>query len=135
MIWVKDVWFYFLDEDDIAKAFYDYHIEGVVFEKSDFCIEIPRCFTRAGLLRSFIKCSNDKKLRQLAENLSDDRLCDLYHGNYSCNYEPDNYYSQWIPFGKKIIFDYAEEWCFLNNIKCTVKENNKYDKYIYLDCL
>lgn len=135
MVWIKDIWVYFLNEADIEKGYIEYGTDNILFEQNESCIEIPRMFTRVGLLREFILNSNDKKLIRLSQTLSDPQLCDIYHRNYSFNYQPDNIYSQWVPYAKNRIFDYAEEWCFANNIKCSRKESEPLGKFVYLDCL
>lgn len=135
MIWIKDIWIYFLNEPDIERAYFDYNTDAVGFNPTASSISIPRIFSRVELLREYIQICGDSKLIRIAHKLSDEQLCRIYHNNYSPYYDINNIYSQWIPFAKNKIFIYAEDWCFSNNIKCTKKEKNIYDKFTYLDCL
>lgn len=140
MVWIKDIWVYFLDEPDVAAAYLSRYNDEVYFYEQDGdipnnMVKISKKFTRVGLLRDFIKENCDMKLKKLADSCTDDELRDIYHGNYSYAYSEDNFYSGWIPYGKKKIFEYVENWCEDNGFAYTSKEPDKYGKYTYLDCL
>lgn len=139
MVWLNDIWGYFLDEKDIEEAYLDYYTNRLFFfnENQDMqdMLKIPRVFTRAGLLREYIKDSNDRVLKKIIQKmnlLSDFELLDYYHKNFSPWYDPENYYSQWVVYAKKKIIDYAEEWCNSNGIKCTRKQTNQFETYSFL---
>lgn len=136
MVWLNDIWGYFLDEKDIEEAYLDCYTNNLFFfnENQDM-LKIPRVFTRAGLLREYIKDSNDRALKNFTRKMylmSDFELLDYYHKNFSPWYAPENYYSQWVVYAKKKIIDYAEEWCNCNGIKCTRKQTNPFETYIFL---
>lgn len=139
MVWLKDIWIYFLD-DHIEEAYLNRCNDEIYFfergeDIPEDAVKIPKIFSIAGLLRDFIEENCDKKLKRLADGFTDDELREFYHGNYSYAYSDDNFYSGWIPYGKKKIFEFAEQWCVDNGFKCTAKEPDKYGKYTYLDCL
>lgn len=125
MVWLNDIWGFFLDEKDVEDACIDICTNEICFDAEDRdVLKIPRIFKRAELLREFIRNSPDRKMINLARRLdefSDFRLLDLFHKNYSPWYDPDNYYSKWVEAGKEKIVDFAEEWCNCNNIPCTRK--------------
>ena len=140
MVWIKDIWVYFLDENYVEEAYLNRCNDEVYFFKqgdaiSEDMVKIPREFTKIRLLRDFIEENCDKKLKRLAAGCTDEELRRLYHCNYSYAYIEDNFYSGWIPYGKKKIFEYAKNWCADNGFKYTEKEPDKYGKYTYLDCL
>lgn len=136
MVWLNDIYGYFLNETDIEEAYLDLFTHELCFtDITADMLKIPRVFTRAELLREFIKNSEDDKLKKAARQigvLSDFQLLDYYHKNFSPWYDPDNYYSQWVVYAKKKIIDFAEEWCNSNNIGCTKKETSKFETYSYL---
>lgn len=141
MVWIKDIWIYFLaDESNVNEAYLNrYNDEVYFFEQGEDIpedmVKIPQKFTKVGLLRNFIDENCDKNLKKLADRCTDDELCNIYHGTYSHAYDEDNFYSEWVPYGKKKVFEYAKNWCADNGFNCTEKEPDKYDKYTYLDCL
>ncbi|MDE7295262.1 MAG: hypothetical protein K2N72_12640 [Oscillospiraceae bacterium] len=139
MVFLDEIWKYFLDAAQIKKAyiyipaseFYLPDDEESINSDTNFA-EIPRQFTQGGLLREFIKNSSNKSLKKLArqvDSMTDFELLDHYHKNYSPWFDEDNYYSEWVVEGKEKIIDFAEEWCASNGIKCTRKKRKKFETY------
>lgn len=138
MVWLDEIWGYFLDESDIEEAYIDpYYHELRLSDISEDMLKIPKNFTRGELLREFINNSGDKALKKLSReigSITDYELLDLYHKCFSPWYDPDNYYSQWVVQGKEKIMDYAERWCEINGIACTRKSRQKFETYSFLTC-
>lgn len=139
MIFLDEIWEYFIDDAHIKKAYIDISASELYLPDNDEALngdtgfaEIPRQFTQGGLLREFIKNSNDKNLIKLARNvgsMTDSELLDHYHKNYLPWFDEDNHYSEWVVEGKVKIIDFAEEWCASNGIKCTRKKKKKFETY------
>ncbi|MBD5146729.1 MAG: hypothetical protein HDT21_12610 [Ruminococcus sp.] len=88
MVWIKDIWVYFLDENYVEEAYLNRCNDEVYFFKQgddipEDMVKIPRKFKKVGLLRDFIEENCDNKLKRLAAGCTDEELRDLYHCNYS----------------------------------------------------
>lgn len=139
MIFLDDIWEYFIDAAQIKKAYIYIPASELYLPDDDESInanadykEIPRRFTQGELLREFIKSSSDKSLKRLApkvDSMTDFQLLEHYHKNYSPWFAEDNYYSEWVVNGKEKIIDFAEEWCASNGIKCTRKKRKRFETY------
>lgn len=135
MVWLNDIYGYFLDEADIEEAYLDLYTNELTFNNVGDTLRLPRPFTRAGLLREYIKGSSDRELKKFIskmELMSDHELLDHYHRNFSPWYDPENYYSQWVVYAKEKIIDHAEDWCSSNGIKCTRKQKDRFETYTFL---
>ena len=125
MVWINNIWFYFLDEKDI----------GSVYEENDSeLINIPKVFKRIELLKDYVLNTNDSKLIREINNVPDKDLREYFHCKYSPYFDLENYpHSSWLIHSKKRLVDYAIEWCWNNGIKCTAKECDDYSGFVYLE--
>lgn len=132
MVWIKDIWIYFLNESYIEFAHLDVENGQIFFEECEYSIKIPRVFTRVSLLRSYISKLGDIRLIKEIASVNDLDLLKFFHEYYLPYYSSENEYSKWVEYGKEEIFEYAKKWCCNNNIKCTTKEQNNLEKLTYL---
>lgn len=133
MIWIKDIWIYFIDEPNIPIAYIDDVSGQLFFESNDFTAKIPRCFKRTELLRKYIYTLGNKKLIKTVKELDDAHLPRFYHQNYAPYPEIEgDVYSLYPSYGKKIIFDFAEQWCINNGFKYCKKDPEPWKGLSYL---
>lgn len=128
MIWIKDIWGLFFEECE-KPAYIDYYTEDICFSSDEHTIEIPRVFNKTKLLREYIELFGTKSFKYKAREMPDDELRRLFH---YLVYSDDDFAKQWILYGRKKVFDYAESWCKLNNFKCSKKEDDEFFHFNYL---
>lgn len=134
MVFIKDIWFYFLDEFDIPTGYLDEFNGSIHEERVEGLIPIPKVFKRLDLLREYILNTHDSKLIRELNNISDENLREYFHCKYSPYFDLTYYpHSNWLVYSKKRLVDYAEEWCWNTGIKCTKKECNDYRGFVYLE--
>lgn len=134
MIWINNIWFYFLDEDDIPIGYLDEYSGFVYEENNNGLITIPKFFKRIELLKEYILSTHDNRLIREINNVSDKNLREYFHCKYSPYFDLKNYpHSNWLIYSKKRLVDYAVEWCWNNGIKCTAKKCDDYSGFVYLE--
>jgi hypothetical protein len=134
MVFIKDIWKYFFEEDISQhgeNVYLDPETSLIYFEEYEYGIKIPRIFSRLGMLKqyiaNYIATSDDKKFKRDFENVPDDILLEYFHIKCFPQYyfikgeEPYYDHSKWLIWSKNTIFDYIEQWCYENNIKCSKK--------------
>jgi hypothetical protein len=141
MVFIKDIWKYFFEEDirEYRENVYIDPETGIVyFEEYEYGIKIPRVFTRIGLLKqyiaNYIANGDDKKFKREMSIVPDDILVEYFHRKYFpypyCDEDDEHY--KWLIDSKKAVFDYVEQWCYDNNIKCSKKDTG-FQTYSYLE--
>lgn len=83
MVWINDIWFYFLDEYDIPIAYLNSNNGLIYMENNDDFLQIPKPFKRTELLRMYVLSTNNKKLIKEIEQVSDYNLREYFHCKYS----------------------------------------------------
>ncbi len=129
MVWIQDIWFYFLQSEE--TAYVDIYNGSIYHEFSEDTVEIPKPFTKLMMLRDYtstfadsVKYGDGKKLVRYFAGLNDEEMRQEFHHRMYSEQDniSDSLYWSFFPYAKERLFDYAEEWCIANNLKFTRKD-------------
>jgi hypothetical protein len=101
MVFIKDIWMYFLDEEWIENAYIDIETGSISDEEYDYTIRIPKIFKRLELLKSYIADCGDKKFQREMNEVPDKTLLSYLYQHYLPYTLPDYKHYQWIIYAKK----------------------------------